>query len=160
MRLITARNMERITRLGIVWTSNLADYVRAFDIDIKVAIFHQTSLSNLVQWHIASSLPAIHSINKWADLKQRISLWRVHRENTADTGTYHATTRLEQPDMIWKQEEQTSSAPKPQNAEILPQRNATSKVLVVVKSPYNSQARFWRERVSSNLRMVAWHESG
>lgn len=40
-RLFTARNMERIAGLEIIWTSNLADHLRLFDDDTRVAIFHQ-----------------------------------------------------------------------------------------------------------------------
>jgi hypothetical protein len=40
-RLFTARNMERIAGLEIIWTSNLADHLRLFDDDSRVAIFHQ-----------------------------------------------------------------------------------------------------------------------
>jgi hypothetical protein len=40
-RLFTARNMERIAGFEIIWTSNLADHLRLFDDDTRVAIFHQ-----------------------------------------------------------------------------------------------------------------------
>ena len=42
-RLFTARNIERIGGLEIIWTSNLADHLRLFDDDTRVAIFHQAS---------------------------------------------------------------------------------------------------------------------
>lgn len=70
-RLFTARNMERIAGLEIIWTSNLADHLRLFDDDTRVAIFHQACFLKHMKSQLASSLLTIHPINKQAELKQR-----------------------------------------------------------------------------------------
>lgn len=40
----TARNIERIAGIKIIWTDNLADHLRMRDDDTRVALFHHVSL--------------------------------------------------------------------------------------------------------------------
>jgi hypothetical protein len=48
-RLFTARNLERIAGMEIMWTSNLADHLRLLDDDRRVAIFHHAHFLNNIQ---------------------------------------------------------------------------------------------------------------
>ena len=42
-KLFIAKNLHRIARIKIIWTDNLADHLRMFEYDAKVAIFHHAS---------------------------------------------------------------------------------------------------------------------
>jgi hypothetical protein len=42
-KIFTARNLERIAGIKIIWTDNLADHLRMRDDDTRVAIFHHVS---------------------------------------------------------------------------------------------------------------------
>ncbi|KAH9208058.1 hypothetical protein DL95DRAFT_428842 [Leptodontidium sp. 2 PMI_412] len=46
-RIFTARNLERIAGIQIIWTDNLADHLQMQDDDTRVAIFHHASFL----WH-------------------------------------------------------------------------------------------------------------
>lgn len=63
-KLFTARNMERIAGLEIIWTNNLADHLRLFDDDTRVAIFHQACFLKHMQPQYASSLLVRHLTDK------------------------------------------------------------------------------------------------
>lgn len=50
----TARNVERIAGIRIVWTSNLLDHLRMGDNDTSVALFHHASFLNFQKhWYVA-----------------------------------------------------------------------------------------------------------
>lgn len=52
-RTFTARNIERIAGIRIVWTSNLLDHLRMRDDDTSVAIFHHASFLNFQKdWYV------------------------------------------------------------------------------------------------------------
>jgi hypothetical protein len=40
---LTARNIDRVAKIGIVWTDNLADHLRLVERDKKVCVFHHAS---------------------------------------------------------------------------------------------------------------------
>ena len=53
----TARNLDRIAGIQIVWTSNLADHLQMIDDDTRVVIFHYASfLEYQITKYVASTL--------------------------------------------------------------------------------------------------------
>lgn len=46
-RLFTARNIERLADIQVIWTSNLADHLQLEDDDTKVRLFSHTSFLEL-----------------------------------------------------------------------------------------------------------------
>jgi hypothetical protein len=52
-RLFTARNLERIVGLQVVWTDNISDHLRLMVDDTRVAIFHHVSF---LEHHRTSSI--------------------------------------------------------------------------------------------------------
>jgi hypothetical protein len=52
----TARNVERIAGIRIVWTSNLLDHLRMRDDDTSVALFHHASFLNFQKdWYVGET---------------------------------------------------------------------------------------------------------